>query len=987
MGAGWGTKLFLVNSADTDVIRVGDGATALSGITIRDLQIDGNKANQIIPGIHGIYFYGGSGAEITKSAVINCYVHNTKIDGIRLYYSDNNTITGNQTNSNDDDGIYLYYSDNNTITGNQTNSNGDMGIWLNGSDNNTITGNQANSNSVYGIYLYNGSDNNTITGNQTNSNNNGIYLLFADYNIIVGNRCTGNSQYGINVGNTASDANYIASNELSGNTSGAINDAGTNTTIQQRDWFEVEASGSQTALTVTQNGTGNIVEFKDAGTTVFKIADGGNVTVAGNILPATTTTYDLGSDTYKWANIYAATGTFGSTITIGSHTLEGSATTTFFTTGNSNQLVLSANGNVGIGTAAPTAKLHIDKGNLLQTNPQPTLKSSTSSSTYLDGVADVYVSGKYAYLTASAGDCLTIFDVSDPEDPVYESSYCNSTYLDFAFSVKVVGKYAYVTAPGVDALTIIDVSNPNSPTYVGSYISSTYLDMPQDVYVSGKYAYVTSYLGDKLTIIDISDPTNPTYVGSYSNSTYLDAPIGVYVKGKYAYVAASGFTGTNDRLTIIDISDPTNPTYVGSYNNSTYLDYPQHVYVSGKYAYVTVDNSNRLTILDVSDPTNPTYVGSYQSTDYLEGPRRVVISGDYAYIAVCVDGKFTILDVSDPTSPTYVSSYNLTANGPYGVYVSGKYAYVVEDGTDSFHIFDISGINTPTAKIGAMWTSHLKVSENGEIGNNLYVRNGFNVGPGGIYSQGRISIFETSSISALTVTQSGTGDIVNLYDASNKVFQVADGGNITAWRNATLTGGNLTVGPLSPPSNLSVATSSSSGSCATGTTYYYRVTAVNSNGETLGCTEASTSTGDSATALDVSWSAVAGATGYKVYRATSSISNGDSVTLVDNATKTTTSFTDDCSGDGTGTIPSSNTTGGNLAVNTNTLYVDAETGRVGIGTTSPDQKLHLSNGTLLIDNPSSPTLTGTYDTSGSASEVYVSGKYAYVADGTSGLQP
>ncbi|RLF08229.1 MAG: hypothetical protein DRJ60_00880 [Thermoprotei archaeon] len=767
MGAGWGTKLFLVNSADTDVIRVGDGATALSGITIRDLQIDGNKANQIIPGIHGIYFYGGSGAEITKSAVINCYVHNTKIDGIRLYYSDNNTITGNQTNSNDDDGIYLYYSDNNTITGNQTNSNGDMGIWLNGSDNNTITGNQANSNSVYGIYLYNGSDNNTITGNQTNSNNNGIYLLFADYNIIVGNRCTGNSQYGINVGNTASDANYIASNELSGNTSGAINDAGTNTTIQQRDWFEVEASGSQTALTVTQNGTGNIVEFKDAGTTVFKIADGGNVTVAGNILPATTTTYDLGSDTYKWANIYAATGTFGSTITIGSHTLEGSATTTFFTTGNSNQLVLSANGNVGIGTAAPTAKLHIDKGNLLQTSPQPTLKSSTSSSTYLDGVADVYVSGKYAYLTASAGDCLTIFDVSDPEDPVYESSYCNSTYLDFAFSVKVVGKYAYVTAPGVDALTIIDVSNPNSPTYVGSYISSTYLDMPQDVYVSGKYAYVTSYLGDKLTIIDISDPTNPTYVGSYSNSTYLDAPIGVYVKGKYAYVAASGFAGTNDRLTIIDISDPTNPTYVGSYNNSTYLDYPQHVYVSGKYAYVTVDNSNRLTILDVSDPTNPTYVGSYQSTDYLEGPRRVVISGDYAYIAVCVDGKFTILDVSDPTSPTYVSSYNLTANGPYGVYVSGKYAYVVEDGTDSFHIFDISGINTPTAKIGAMWTSHLKVSENGEIGNNLYVRNGFNVGPGGIYSQGRISIFETSSISALTVTQNGTGAIIELKNTSS----------------------------------------------------------------------------------------------------------------------------------------------------------------------------------------------------------------------------
>ncbi|MCD6148876.1 hypothetical protein J7J18_05900, partial [bacterium] len=205
---------------------------------------------------------------------------------------------------------------------------------------------------------------------------------------------------------------------------------------------------------------------------------------------------------------------------------------------------------------------------------------------------------------------------------------------------------------------------------------------------------------------------------------------------------------------------------------------------------------------------------------------------------------------------------------------------------------------------------------------------------------GNVGIGTTTPSAKLTITQSGTGDIVNLYDGSNKVFQVADGGNITAWRNATLSGGNLTIGPLSPPSNLSVATSSSSGSCATGTTYYYRVTAVNPNGETLGCTEVSTSTGD-ATALDISWSAVAGATGYKVYRATSSISNGDLVTLVDGSATTTTSFTDDCSGDGTGTIPSSNTTGGNLAINTNTLYVDAETGRVGIGTATPASLLEL----------------------------------------------
>ncbi|RLC39843.1 MAG: hypothetical protein DRH33_01795, partial [Candidatus Nealsonbacteria bacterium] len=74
--------------------------------------------------------------------------------------------------------------------------------------------------------------------------------------------------------------------------------------------LSITTSTSQTALTVQQDGSGNIVEFKDGSTAVFTITDGGDVTIAGNVLPATTTTYDLGSATAKWANLYAATGTF-----------------------------------------------------------------------------------------------------------------------------------------------------------------------------------------------------------------------------------------------------------------------------------------------------------------------------------------------------------------------------------------------------------------------------------------------------------------------------------------------------------------------------------------------------------------------------------------------------------------------------------------------------------------------------------------------------
>jgi len=82
--------------------------------------------------------------------------------------------------------------------------------------------------------------------------------------------------------------------------------------------------------------------------------------IQSNIIPYSDNIYNLGSSSYRWANLYAATTTIGSgTIIIGSNIFEGTATTTLFTTGNSNQLVLGANGNVGIGTTSPAYLLDV----------------------------------------------------------------------------------------------------------------------------------------------------------------------------------------------------------------------------------------------------------------------------------------------------------------------------------------------------------------------------------------------------------------------------------------------------------------------------------------------------------------------------------------------------------------------------------------------------------------------------------------------------
>lgn len=55
-------------------------------------------------------------------------------------------------------------------------------------------------------------------------------------------------------------------------------------------------------------------------------------------------------------------------------------------------------------------------------------------------------------------------------------------------------------------------------------------------------------------------------------------------------------------------------------------------------------------------------------------------------------------------------------------------------------------------------------------------------------------------------------------------------------------------------------------------------------------------------------------------------------------------------------------------------------GNMGVGTTSPQAKLHLYDGTLLVDNPRHPTVAGNLATSGSDFRIAVSGKYAYIID-------
>jgi len=164
---------------------------------------------------------------------------------------------------------------------------------------------------------------------------------------------------------TGASNNYVLTSDASGvGTWGSLSDiggvTGTGTTNHLARW-----TGSTTITTSTIYDTGSFIGIATSTPQYTLDINGtlgvaGTSTFAGHVLPATTTTYTLGSENYKWANIYSATGTFGSgTITIGSSSITGTGTTTLSTTGNSNQFVLGDNGNIGIGISTPPRRLSV----------------------------------------------------------------------------------------------------------------------------------------------------------------------------------------------------------------------------------------------------------------------------------------------------------------------------------------------------------------------------------------------------------------------------------------------------------------------------------------------------------------------------------------------------------------------------------------------------------------------------------------------------
>ncbi|MBI2625724.1 hypothetical protein HYW68_01590, partial [Candidatus Parcubacteria bacterium] len=428
------------------------------------------------------------------------------------------------------------------------------------------------------------------------------------------------------------------------------------------------------------------------------------------------------SSTVTGTNFFNVTATAITTGDLFKFTVPGSTGTGQAWTGN---ILTVQNNTTSLNVTTPQTLLTISSTGSLTINnatTSMTVKGSVNDATNLNLPTSVFVSGRYAYVSAWSGNRLTVVDVSNPSSPTVVGSVNDAVNLNGPVSVFVSGRYA---------CSIIDATNLSSAQYV---------------FVSGRYAYVAAQGGNRFTVVDVSNPTSPIVVGSVNDATNLNSPTSVFVSGRYVYVSAN----TGNRLTVVDVSNPSSPTVVGSVNDATNLAGARSVFVSGRYAYVAAYSGKRLTVVDVSNPASPTVTGSVNDATNLNGPYSVYVSGRYAYVAAQDGNRFTAVDVSTPASPTVVGSvYDATnLSAPYSVFVSGRYAYAAAGNGNRLTIVELPGLDVPTVLTGSLQTTTLDTWSFANIGSDLYVRGGIVGGPGGIMTNGAFSVSATTTQTA-----------------------------------------------------------------------------------------------------------------------------------------------------------------------------------------------------------------------------------------------
>ncbi|HET8708985.1 MAG TPA: right-handed parallel beta-helix repeat-containing protein, partial [Candidatus Saccharimonadales bacterium] len=250
------------------LIQNSDATNGNDHITVRDLKLDGNKANQVSGTANGINFTKvGAGTTTVGAHILNIWAENFTDVGIKLSNGSRINVTGVSAHFNNNNGISLSGTSYSNVTGGNFSDNTNAsatGIALTSSSTgNTISGNTATNNGSSGITVAGGSTANTVTGNIIMySGSSGLSIANSDNNTFTSNVIKANGTSGIRLSgasNNLVDANLVDDNGQSNTSADAISIVNTSLTNTVSNNKLSDTAGTSRAIGVDATSLGNVL--------------------------------------------------------------------------------------------------------------------------------------------------------------------------------------------------------------------------------------------------------------------------------------------------------------------------------------------------------------------------------------------------------------------------------------------------------------------------------------------------------------------------------------------------------------------------------------------------------------------------------------------------------------------------------------------------------------------------------------------------------
>lgn len=283
------------------------------------------------------------------------------------------------------------------------------------------------------------------------------------------------------------------------------------------------------------------------------------------------------------------------------------------------------------------------------------MKNQIPYCTVADSVGCIALAKKDNFLYAAGGDFLSVYDVSQAENP---KLIRRSRGFGHGRQLAIAGDRLYLTAREF-GLWIFDISNPGNPTVVSRFDT---VELATGIAASGNLVFVTLRIYG-VEIIDCSDPYHPRHLSLIRTH---EAQSAAYSDG-LLYVGDWG-AGC---VTVLDVSDPINPVQLSSAPLGGFGD---GVAVADGICYAatglnakggTVNelfgNGHGLDIFQIDGKK------ALKHLSRLSFPRLEVKTNDFWTVRLCGKTAFVVdthngvfqVDVSDPYHPCCVGRVEL----------------------------------------------------------------------------------------------------------------------------------------------------------------------------------------------------------------------------------------------------------------------------------------------------------------------------------------